>query len=180
MRRTSMSALAASALVAAPFVRRLITLAALTALVLLLVGATQAGAAVQRSDGMFPFSFPVTNPCNGETGTLAGTDTVSTLVDDTANHSLYESTTRTDETFTPDNPAEPIASGHGASHTSFVDNHAAGPPFSGTDVYTDVSTSVFHAAGATLVIHNSAHVTVVDGGTLVVSFNRPVLVCEGL
>jgi hypothetical protein len=153
---------------------------ALTALILLLAGATPAGAAVQRSGGTFPFSFSVTNPCNGETGTLAGTDTVSTLVDDTANHSLYEGTTQTTETFTPDNPAEPTASGYGAGHVSFTDNHAGGPPFSGTDVYTDVSTSVFHAPGATVVIHNTAHVTVVNGGTLVVSFNRPVLVCEGL
>jgi hypothetical protein len=156
------------------------SMTALTALVLFLVGATQAGAAVQRSGGMFPFSFPVTNPCNGGTGTLTGTDTVSTLVDDTANHSLYESTTRTDETFTPDNPAEPTASGHGAGHTSFLDNHASGPPLSGTDVYTEVSTNVFHAPGTTVVIHNTVHVTVVDGGTLVVSFNRPVLVCAGL
>ena len=54
------------------------------------------------------------------------------------------------------------------------------PPFSGTDVYTEVSTTVFHAPGAALVIHNIVHVTVVDGGTLVVSFDRPVLVCEGL
>jgi hypothetical protein len=170
MRRTSMSGL----------VRRLITLSALTALGLLLVGATQAGAAVQRSDGTTSFSFAQTNPCNGETGTLSGTETVSTLVDDTAQHSLYESTALTVETFTPDNPAEPTATGHGAGHVSFLDNNAGGAPFSGTDVSTDVSTSVFHAAGATLVAHDTVHVTVVDGGTLVVLFNRPVLVCEGL
>jgi hypothetical protein len=30
-----------------------------------------------------------------------------------------------------------------------------------------------------VVIHNTPHVTV-TGGTLVVSFNRPVLVCQGL
>jgi hypothetical protein len=160
MRRTSMSALAA--------------------LVVLLAGATQAGAAVQRSGGTTSFSFAQTNPCNAETGTLSGTETVSTLVDDTTQHSLYESTALTVETFTPDNPAEPTASGHGAGHTSFLDNNAGGAPFSGTDVFTDVLTTVFHAPGATLVIHNSAHVTVVDGGTLVVSFNRPLLVCEGL
>jgi len=153
---------------------------ALAALVVLLAGATQAGAAVQRSGGTTSFSFAQTNPCNGETGTLAGTETVSTLVDDTANHSLYESTTQTTETFTPDNPAEPTATGHAAGHVSFLDNNAGGPPFSGTDVYTEVSTSVFHAAGATVVSHNTVHVTVVDGGTLVVLFDRPVLVCEGL
>jgi hypothetical protein len=156
------------------------SMSALAALVLLLAGAAPAGAAVQRSGGTTSFSFAVTNPCNGETGTLAGTETVSTLVDDTANHSLYESTARTSETFTPDDPASPTASGYAAGHTSFLDNHAGGAPFSGTDVFTEVSTSVFHAAGATLVIHNTVHVTVVDGGTLVVSFDRPVLVCEGL
>jgi hypothetical protein len=160
MRRTSMSALAA--------------------LVVMLAGATQAGAAIQRSEGTTSFSFAQTNPCNGETGTLSGTETVSTLIDDTAQHSLYESTALTVETFTPDNPAEPTATGHGAGHTSFLDNNAGGAPFSGTDVYTEVSTSVFHAAGATLVSHNTVHVTVVDGGTLVVLFDRPVLVCEGL
>ena len=156
------------------------SMSALAALTLLLAGATPAGAAVQRSGGTTSFSFAATNPCNGEPGTIAGTETVSTLVDDTANHSLYESTTRIDETFTPDNPAEPIASGVGAGHTSFLDNHAGGAPFSGTDVYTEVSTTVFHAPGAALVSRNAVHVTVVDGGTLVVSFDRPVLVCEGL
>lgn len=156
------------------------SMSALTALVLLLAGATPAGAAIQRSGGTTSFSFAATNPCNGETGTLSGTETVSTLVDDTANHSLYESTALTDETFTPDNPAEPAAGGHAAAHTSFLDNHGGGDPFTGTDVYTEVRTSVFHAPGATVVIHNTVHVTVVDGGTLVVSFDRPVLVCEGL
>ena len=151
----------------------------LAAFVLLLAGATSAGAAGPPSVGTTSFSFAATNPCNGEPGTLAGTETVSTLAADTANHSLYESTALTDETFTPDDPAEPAASGHAAGHTSFLDNHAGGPPFSGTDVFTDVSTSIFHAPGATLVIHNTAHVTVVNGGTLVVSFNRPVVVCEG-
>jgi hypothetical protein len=156
------------------------SISALAALVVLLAGATPAGAAVQRSGGTTSFSFSVTNPCNGETGALSGTETVSTLVDDTAQHSLYESTALTVETFTPDNPAEPTATGHGAGHVSFLDNNAGGAPFSGTDVYTEVSTSVFHAAGTTVVSHNTVHVTVVDGGTLVVLFDRPVLVCEGL
>jgi hypothetical protein len=151
----------------------------LAAFVLLLAGATAAGAAGPPSVETTSFSLAATNPCNGEPGTLAGTETVSTLVADTTNHSLYESTARTDETFAPDNPTEPTASGHAAGHTSVLDNHAGGPPFSGTDVFTDVSTSVLHAPGATVVIHNTAHVTV-TGGTLVVSFNRPVLVCQGL
>ena len=156
------------------------SMSALTALVVLLAGATTAGAAVQRSSETTSFSFAQTNPCNGETGTLSGTETVRTLIDNTAQHSLYESTALTVETFTPDNPAEPTATGHAAGHTSFLDNHAGGAPFSGTDIFTDVSTSVFHAPGATLVIHNTAHVTVVNGGTLVVSFYRPVVMCNGL
>ena len=185
MKRTPMSALAApapapaAAPVAAPFARRVIALAALTALVLSLVGATQAGATVQRSGGVVPFTGAVTNPCNGEPGTLSGTDTVSTLVNVTPDHSLYDSTARTDETFTPDNPAEPSAGGHGTAHVTFVDNHAGGPPFSGTAAYVDVSTNVFHAPGMTVVIHNTVHTTVVDG-SLIVSVDRPVLVCQGL
>jgi hypothetical protein len=163
----------------APLLRRAIASAALAALIVLLVGVAQAGATVQRFEGTFPFSFPVTNPCNGDTGTLSGTDTVRTVVNDTPNHFLFQSTTQTDETFTPDNPAAPGASGHGAAHDTFVDNHAGGPPFSGTTVSTDVSADVFHAPGITVVIHNTAHVTIV-GGTLVVSFDRPVLVCQGL
>jgi hypothetical protein len=154
-------------------------MAGLAAFVLLLAGATSAGAAGPPSVETTSFSFAATNPCNGEPGTLAGTETVSTLVADTANHSSYESTARTDETFTPDDPTEPVASGHATAHTSFLDNHGGGAPFSGTDVFTDVSTIVFHAPGTTLVIHNIAHVTVVDGGTLVVSFFRPTLMCVG-
>jgi hypothetical protein len=154
-------------------------MSALVALIPLIAVASPAGAAIQRSGATTSFSFAATNPCNGETGMLSGTETVSTLVDDTTNHSLYESTAQIDETFVPDNPAEPAASGHGTSHTSFLDNHGGGLPFSGTDEFTDVSTTVFHAPGATLVVHNTAHVTVVDGGTLVVTFNRPVVVCEG-
>ena len=152
---------------------------AATAMIAAFAGApATAGASVERSGGVFPFSFAVTNPCNGEPGTLSGADTVSTFIDDTPNHFLYENTTQTAETFTPDDATEPSAGGHGTSHTSFVDNHAGGAPFSGTTVVTDVSTSVFHAPGATVVIHNVAHVTVA-GGTLVVSINRPVLVCQG-
>lgn len=174
MKGTPMSVLAASAPVDTPLARRVVGLASLTALVLLL-GATQAGASVQRS--VSPFSFAATNPCNGATGTLSGTDTASTLVDDTHNHFLYESTVRTDETFTPDDPAEPPAVGHGTNHVTFVDNHVGDSPFSGTAVYIDVSTSVFHAPGVTAVIRNTVHTTVVDG-TLVVSIDRPVLVCR--
>ena len=151
---------------------------AITALVVLLVGATSAGAAVQRSGEVLPFSYPATNPCNGATGMLTGTETVSTLVDETANHFLYESTAWTTETFTPDDPTEPTASGHAVGHVSFVDNHARPSPFA-TDLYTDVSTSIFHAPGETLVIRNTVHVTVA-GGALIVSLDRPVLLCTGL
>jgi hypothetical protein len=46
-------------------------------------------------------------------------------------------------------------------------------------VHTEVTMDVFHAPGLTVVIHNTSHFTAVDGGTLVVTFDRPVLVCQG-
>jgi hypothetical protein len=159
-------------------VRRAIVLAAVTPLIVLLVGAAHASASPQATQ-TFPFSFPVTNPCNGETGTLSGTQTVSTVFQDTPNHHLSLFKARTDETYTPDNPASLSASGHGIVNESFVDNHPGGPPFSGTTVHTEVTMDVFHAPGATVVIHNTSHFTIVDGGTLVVTFDRPVLVCRG-
>jgi hypothetical protein len=73
----------------------------------------------------------------------------------------------------------PLRPGHGISHDTFVDNHAGGPAFNGTTVGTQVSANVFHAPGITVVIHNTSHITIVDG-TLVVSFDRPVLVSQGL
>jgi hypothetical protein len=153
------------------------SLAALTALVLVLAGATQAGATVQRS--VMPFSFAVTSPCNGETGTLSGTETASTLVTATDNHFLYESTIQVDETFTADNPAEPSASGHGTFHVTFAANHPDGDQLIGATVYSEVQTDVFHAPGVTVVVHHTVHTTVVDG-KLIVSIDRPVLVCQGL
>jgi hypothetical protein len=153
------------------------SLAALAALVLLLLGAAEAGASVQRS--ISPFSFAATGPCNGETGTLSGIETAGTLVSATDNHFLYESTIRTDETFTADDPAEPSASGHGTFHVTFVANAAGDDPSSGTTVYTELQSDVFHAPGVTVVVKHTVHTTVVDG-KLIVSIDRPVLVCRGL
>ena len=159
-------------------VRRAIVLAAVTPLIVLLVGAAQAGASPPATQ-TFSFSEPVINPCNGETGTLSGTQTFFTVFRDTPNHHLSLFKAQTDETYTPDNPASPSAIGHGIVTESFVDNHPGGPPFSGTTVHTEVSVDVFHAPGVTVVIHNTSHFTIVDGGTLVVTFDRPVLVCQG-
>jgi hypothetical protein len=170
MQHSSMFAVAAPA-----FVRRVTALAALAALVLLLVGAAQAGATVQHS--VTPFSSAAIDPCSGETGTLSGTETATTLFSVTDNQFLYESTIRTDLTFTPDNPALASASGHGIDHVSFVNNHPDGPFLSGTAVYTETSTNVFHAGGGTVVVHITIHTTVADG-RLIVSVGRPVFVCQ--
>jgi hypothetical protein len=158
-------------------VRRAIVLVAVTPLIVLLVGAAQAGAAVERTSSSF--SEPVVNPCNGEPGTLSGTRTATIQVKDTPDQFLFQGTFQTDETFTPDNPASPVATGHGVSHDTFIDNHAGGPPFSGTTVITHASTDVFFASGAHVVIHDTAH-TVLTTGTPVVDFDRPVLVCKGV
>jgi hypothetical protein len=159
-------------------VRRTIVLAAVTPLIVLLAGAAQAIASPPETQ-TFPFSFAVTNPCNGETGTLSGTMTTTILVKDTPDQFLFQGTTHTDETFAPDNPASLTATGHGVSHDTFIDNHAGGPPFSGTTVITYVSTDVFFASGAHVVIHDTAH-TVLTAGTPVVDFDRPALVCKGV
>jgi len=55
---------------------------ALTALILLLAGATPAGAAVQRSSGTFPFSFSVTNATDAPTitSTIDGRSQLPTRV----------------------------------------------------------------------------------------------------
>jgi hypothetical protein len=153
------------------------SLAALTALALLLVGAAPAGAAVQRS--VSTFSVPVTSSCDSTTGTLSGTETATTVFDVTDEHLLFQGSARVDETFTPDAPGEPVASGHGTFHFTFVANDAGGDPFTGTAVYTEVQTDVFHASGETAVIHHVVHTSVVDG-TLVVSIDRAVVVCQGL
>jgi hypothetical protein len=159
-------------------VRRAIVLAALTPLIVLLVGAAHASAAPPDVQ-TFPFSFPVNNPCTGEPGTLSGTQTVSLIFQDMPNHHLSRFKAQTDETFTPDDPASPTFSGHGIETETFVDNHPGGPPFSGTTVHTDVTMNVFHAPGSTVVIKETSHLTIVDGGTLVVAFDQPMLVCQG-
>jgi len=158
-------------------VRRTIVLAAVTPLILL-VGAAQASAAPPVTQTS-PFSFPVTNPCNGETGTLSGTATTTTLVKNTPDQFLFQQLTQTDEAFTPDNPASLGATGHGVSHDTFIDNHAGGPPFSGTTVITHTSTDVFFASGVHVVIHDTAH-TVLREDVPVVDFDRPLLVCKGV
>jgi hypothetical protein len=158
-------------------VRRAIVLAAVTPLIVLLVGAAQAGAAVERTP--FSFSEPVINPCNGETGTLSATGTMTLVTRDTSNQTLFQLTTQTDEAFAPDNPASPSATGHGVSHDTFIDNHVGGPPLGGTNIGTHISTDVFFASGAHVVIHETAVLVFVDG-TSVVSFDRPVLVCTGV
>ena len=159
-------------------VRRAIVLAAATPLIVLLIGAAQASASPPERQ-TFPFSFPVANPCNGEPGTLSGTRTTIIHVKDTPDQFLFQGTTQTDETFTPDNPASLSATGHGVSHDTFIDNHAGGPPFSGTTVITHTSTDVFFASGLHVVIHDTAH-TVLTVGSPVVDFDRPVLVCKGV
>ena len=158
-------------------VRRTIVLAAVTPLILL-VGAAQASAAPPVTQTS-PFSFPVTNPCNGETGTLSGTATTTTLVKNTPDQFLFQQLTQTDDAFTPDNPASLGATGHGVSHDTFIDNHAGGPPFSGTTVITHTSTDVFFASGVHVVIHDTAH-TVLREDVPVVDFDRPLLVCKGV
>jgi hypothetical protein len=159
-------------------VRRAIVLAAVTPLTVLLVGAAQASAAPPVTQ-TFPFSEPVTNPCNGETGTLSGTMTTTTLVKNTPDQFLFQQLIQTDEAFTPDNPASLSATGHGVSHLTFIDNHAGGDAFSGTTVVTNTSTDVFSASGAHVVIHDTAHTTLRED-VPVVDFDRPVLVCKGV
>jgi hypothetical protein len=159
-------------------VRRAIVLAAVTPLIVLLVGAAQASAAPPETQ-TFAFSFPVTNPCNGEGGTLSGTMTTTTLVKITPEQFLFQQLTQTDEAFTPDNPASLSATGHGVSHFTFIDNHDGGPAFSGTTVVANTSTDVFFASGAHVVIHDTAH-TIFREDVPVVDFDRPVLVCKGV
>jgi hypothetical protein len=159
-------------------VRRAIVLAVVTPLIVLLVGAAHASASPPVTQTV-PFSFPVNNPCNGEPGTLSGTRTSTIQVKDTPDQFLFQGTFQTDETFTPDDPASPVFTGHGVIHQSFIDNHAGGPPFSGTTVITHASTDVFFGSGAHVVIHDTAQ-TVLSTGTPVVDFDRPVLVCVGV
>ena len=128
---------------------------ALSAVTALLVGAGPAAAAVERTQEWF--SQAVVNPCNGETGTLSGTRTLTRMVRETSGQFLFQLTTQTDETFTPDDPASPSATGHGTNYDTFIDNHAGGPPFSGTTVITHVSTDIFFASGVHVVIHDTAH-----------------------
>jgi hypothetical protein len=151
------------------------------ALVLLSVVATQAGAAANtdRFTTVTPFSFPVINPCTGDTGTLSGIETQTIHGTDNPAHFLAQGTSHITEQFTPDNPSAPGATGIGVTHFTFVDNHAGGPPFSGITITTNVDTNVFHAPGITVVIHNTSHTTINDG-TAITTVNKPVLVCQGL
>ena len=142
-------------------------------------GEAAAAASTTRFESTTPFSFAVVNPCNGDTGTLSGAMNAVTQITDSPEHFLAQTTTLTDETFTADDPNAPSASGHGVAHSSFIDNHAGGPPFSGMTLVTDTNVDVFHAPGITVVIHATFHQTI-NNGTVITTVDKPVLVCHGV
>src|SRR5438093_2014235 len=128
----------------------------------------------QHAHNVQLFSDPVTNPCNGEPGTLTAiaANEVFHITFFTNGDELW--VTGTDEgtaTFTPDDPSGVSASGHFAAWFGESLNEK-------NDVQHDTDTFNLQGTdGSHLVAHETSHLSTNGSGDVTVNFDKMNLTC---
>ena len=130
----------------------------------------------QHAHNVQLFSDPVTNPCNGEPGTLTAiaANEVFHITFFTNGDELW--VTGTDEgtaTFTPDDPSGVSASGHFAAWFGESLNEK-------NDVSHDTFNLQLRASdGSHIVAHETAHLSTNAAGVVTVNFDKMSVSCVG-
>ena len=123
----------------------------------------------QHFNNVVLFSMPVTNPCNGQTGTLtavAATEVFHVTFFTNGDEFWVTGTAQGTATFIPANPAGVSASGHFTSWFGESSNNK-------NDVQHDTNTfQLFGTDGSHVTIHMTDHLSTNANGVVTVSFSN--------